>query len=156
MSAFNPETDLKLERFIKARPETVWRCWEEPDLFRQWFCPKPVEVTEIDHDMRAGGRAYTVMKLPDGTLMPNDGSFLLVEKPNRLIFTDALLAGFRPVSSPFMVADIRYTAQDGGTLYTAHVMHPDAAKRDEHDKMGFQEGWGTVAGQLAELAESLE
>ena len=153
--SFDPATDLEIEVFIKAPPETVWRCWEDPALFRQWFCPAPVEVVETDHDMRAGGRCYTVMKLPDGTLMPGDGSFLLVDKPNRLVFGDAMLPGFRPVAAPFMVADIRLIAQDGGTLYRAHVMHTGPETRDQHAAMGFAEGWGTTLQQLRTLAEGL-
>lgn len=156
MREFDPDTDLAIQRFIKAAPKTVWRCWAEADLFKQWFCPAPVEVVETEQDLRAGGRSYTLMKLPDGTLMPSEGSFLFVDQPNRLIFGDALLPGFRPAQTPFMVADITLTAQDGGTIYAAHVMHPTAAQREEHSAMGFETGWGVALDQLATLAERLE
>jgi uncharacterized protein YndB with AHSA1/START domain len=153
---FNPDTDLKIERLINAAPETIWRCWAEPELFKQWFVPHPVEVTEVDNDLRPGGRAFNVMKLPDGTLMENDGCFLLVDRYSRLVFTDGVLSGFRPSPNPaFMTADIRLIPQDGGTLYAAHVMHSDSKKRDEHEKMGFFDGWGTTLEQLAALAQRL-
>ncbi len=152
---FNPETDLQIERLIRAAPDTVWRCWEEPELFRQWFVPKPVEVTEVDNDLRAGGRAFNVMKLPDGTLMENDGCFLLADKARRLVFTDGMLPGFRPAPDCFMVADVTLTPQDGGTLYHAHVMHRTAEQRESHEKMGFLDGWGTTLGQLDALAQTL-
>jgi uncharacterized protein YndB with AHSA1/START domain len=35
------------------------------------------------------------------------------------------------------------------------ALHKDAADRDTHSKMGFSEGWGTVAGQLEEFARTL-
>ena len=153
---FNPDTDLKIERLINAVPETIWRCWAEPELFKQWFVPHPVEVTEVDNDLRPGGRAFNVMKLPDGTLMENDGCFLLADRYSRLVFTDGVLSGFRPSPNPaFMTADIRLIPQDGGTLYAAHVMHSDSKKRDEHEKMGFFDGWGTTLEQLAALAQRL-
>ncbi|MCK0149700.1 SRPBCC domain-containing protein [Marivita sp. S6314] len=153
---FNPETDLQIERVMRASPEAIWRCWEEPDLFKQWFVPPPVEVTEVDNDLRSGGRAFNVMKLPDGTLMENDGCFLLAEPCRRLVFTDGCLKGFRPAPTPaFMTADVRLIPQDGGTLYTAHVMHSDAAKKVEHEKMGFHDGWGTTFGLLDQLARTL-
>ncbi len=154
--SFNPETDLQIERLMKASPETIWRCWEEPELFKQWFVPPPVEVTEVENDLRPGGRAFNVMKLPDGTLMENDGCFLVANRFSRLVFTDGVLPGFRPAPTPaFMTADVRLIPQDGGTLYHAHVMHSDSAKRDEHEKMGFFDGWGTTLEQLATLVQRL-
>lgn len=154
--SFNPDTDLQIERLMKASPETIWRCWEEPELFKQWFTPRPVEVTEVENDLRAGGRAFNIMKLPDGTLIENDGCFLLAERHSRLVYSDGVLPGFRPSPNPaFMTADVRLIPQEGGTLYHAHVMHSDSAKRAEHEKMGFFDGWGTAFEQLAALAERL-
>ena len=44
---------------------------------------------------------------------------------------------------------------DGKTKYRAVALHANAADRDVHEKMGFQEGWGTCADQLEELAGEL-
>lgn len=155
MTAVNPETDLLIERRMRAAPETVWRCWEEPDLFRAWFTPPPVEVTDVDNELVPGGRAYVVMKLPDGTLMPSDGAFVHVERHRRLVFTDTMLRGFRPAPAPFMTADVTLTPADGGTLYRAHVMHADADARRRHEEMGFHDGWGTTLEQLDRLSATL-
>ncbi len=32
-------------------------------------------------------------------------------------------------------------------------MHKSNADRNMHEELGFQDGWGTVAGQLAKLVE---
>ncbi len=156
MTTFSPETDLQIERLIRATPETIWRCWAEPDLFKQWFTPPGVEVTDCENDLTPGGRAYCVMKLPDGSEMPLDGCFILADYPRRLVYTDSMLSGFRPKGSSFMTADVTLTPKDGGTLYHAHVMHPEAAQRAQHEEMGFFEGWGTTFAQLDALAASLE
>lgn len=152
---FDPETDLQIERLIKAAPETIWRCWEEPELFKQWFTPPAVETVECENDLRAGGRAYNVMKLPDGTLFENDGCFVLAERFKRLVYTDGMLPGFRPAPDCFMVADVRLIPQDHGTLYHAHVMHRTAENRQKHEEMGFSEGWGITLDQLSDLASRL-
>lgn len=154
---FDPNTDLKIERVIKAKPETIWRCWEDPDLFKQWFTPPGVEITASENVLEPGGRASNTMKLPDGTLFENDGCFLLADKYMRIVYTDGVLPGFRPSQEPaFMTVDVRLTPQSDGTLYAAHVMHSDAKKREEHEQMGFFEGWGTTFAQLDTLARSLE
>ena len=46
-------------------------------------------------------------------------------------------------------------AGDGKTAYKAVAMHKDDADRETHEKMGFHEGWGTVASQLEEVAREL-
>ncbi len=44
---------------------------------------------------------------------------------------------------------------DGRTNYTARVGHWTVEDRDTHEKMGFHQGWGICADQLAELAKGL-
>ena len=55
-----------------------------------------------------------------------------------------------------LMADATLTVtfeNDGGkTRYTARVLHWTVADRDAHEKMGFHEGWGLCADQLAALA----
>ncbi len=158
MFEIDPDLDLHIERLMRCRPETIWRCWAEPELFKQWFTPPTVKVIDAQNDLRPGGRAFNVMQLQDGTTMPNDGSFILAEPYRRLIYTDALLAGFRPSpNAPFMTVDLRLIPQPGGqTLYAAHIMHSSAENRAQHEEMGFAEGWGTTLAQLAALVETLE
>lgn len=155
MPEFDPATDLEIERVIRAAPEAIWRCWAEPELFKQWFTPPGVEVIACENVLEPGGRAYCVMKLPDGSEMPGDGCFLFAEYPERLVYTDAMLAGFRPKGEAFMTVDVTLTPVDGGTRYHAHVMHPTAEQRAQHLQMGFEEGWGTTLEQLDRLAAEL-
>ena len=54
-----------------------------------------------------------------------------------------------------MTAEITFEPDGTGTLYTARVMHGDAASRDRHAEMGFHDGWGTATTQLEELAARL-
>ncbi len=155
MPEFNPETDLQTERLIHAKPEIIWRCWAEPELFKVWFTPPGVDVVSCENVLEPGGRAFNVMRLPDGNEMPNDGSFIHVELHRRLVYTDGLLAGFRPQPTIFMVVDLTLTPKDGGTLYHAHIMHATAEARDQHEAMGFEDGWGTTLAQLDALAATL-
>jgi uncharacterized protein YndB with AHSA1/START domain len=79
-----------------------------------------------------------------------------VVEGERLVFTDTLLAGWRPAESPFMTAAITLRDHPDGTEYAAHVMHKSQADRDNHEEMGFFDGWGTVIEQLAALVEQHE
>ena len=76
--------ELVLERTLAAPLGAVWRCWTEPALICQWFCPKPWYVSEAVVDLRAGGRFFTLMNGPDGEKVPNEGSFLDVVPQRKL------------------------------------------------------------------------
>ena len=52
-----------------------------------------------------------------------------------------------------MTAIITFKAHSEGTEYAAHAMHKNRADRDQHEEMGFHDGWGKVAAQLAALVE---
>lgn len=150
-------TDLVLHRILKARRSTIWRCWTEPELLKPWFVPEPHEIVDVDIDLRAGGRFFTLMRV-DGTDYPNDGSYLEVVAQEKLVFTDMMLADYQPVDAPGLGFTATLTLKDHaeGTEYTAVAKHRTAADSQKHEAMGFQDGWGTVADQLERFARSLD
>lgn len=155
MIPFNPELDLELVRHIKASPETLYRCWVEPELLQQWFCPKPWYVTDADIDPRAGGRFNFIMRGPNGEEVPYRTCFLAVEPNRLLVSTDALSEDYRPNDKVFLTSHVSFTPKDGGTLYRAVAMHNTVESKAQHEAMGFHDGWGAAATQLEELAQSL-
>lgn len=148
--------DLRLTRLIAASPAALWRCWTEPHLLCQWFSPAPVETTEAVIEARAGGRFFTRMRLPDGEEIASEGCILAAAPGQMLAFTDALGPGFRPQPDGFMTAIISFSPAEGGTRYSATVLHGDAEARKRHEDMGFHEGWGAAADQLATLASKIK
>jgi uncharacterized protein YndB with AHSA1/START domain len=54
-----------------------------------------------------------------------------------------------------MTAIVTFEDEGGKTRYTARALHWTAADRERHEKMGFHEGWGQCADQLAEVARKL-
>lgn len=47
-----------------------------------------------------------------------------------------------------MTATLLLEATASGTRYTAYVLHGDAASKQRHEAMGFEQGWGVVLDQL--------
>ena len=156
--------DLVLERTLDAPVDLVWKAYTDPQHLKQWFAPKPYEISEIDLDLKPGGIFRIRMTGPDGfdTGHGNAGCVLEVAERERLVWTNALGPGYRPAEmgegceSFAMTAVITFAdAGDGRTLYKAVALHKDGADKEAHEKMGFQEGWGTTASQLEELAKGL-
>jgi uncharacterized protein YndB with AHSA1/START domain len=148
--------DLVLDRIMNAPRAALWRCWSEPQLLKQWFCPKPWFVSDVRLDLRPGGAFFTVMNGPNGERFENLGVVLAVEPERRLISTDAFEPGWRPSARAFMVADVQFEDTGAGqTRYVARAMHWSEEAREEHENMGFHDGWGKAADQLEALARSL-
>jgi uncharacterized protein YndB with AHSA1/START domain len=148
--AFNPETDLVLERTLDVPPHLIWAAWTQPEHLKKWFAPKPWTITHCEIDLRPGGMCSTTMRSPEGQEFPNLGCYLEIVENKKLVFTDALLPGFRPAPNPFFTAVIELEPHGNGTKYTAYAIHKDAEGRQKHEAMGFHEGWGMVAEQMVQ------
>ncbi|MCQ0970051.1 SRPBCC family protein [Paracoccus sp. TK19116] len=148
--------DLILIRHIAASPEAIWDALTDAEKLKQWFVPKPWTITEAVIEPRPGGRFLTKMVGPNGEnedCGPSEGCVLEADAPSRIVWTDALSGGYRPNETPFMTAIMTMEADGNGTLYTARALHRTPEDRQKHEEMGFAEGWGTVAEQLAAMVE---
>ncbi|MBX9907350.1 MAG: SRPBCC family protein [Beijerinckiaceae bacterium] len=149
------EHELVLTRLIDAPRRTLFRCWTEPELLKQWFAPLPYTITHAELDVRPGGTSMITMRSPDGEDMPLPGVYLEVVQDEKLVTTDAYTSAWVPSEKPFMTAIVTFTDEGGKTRYTARARHWSAEDREAHEKMGFHEGWGQCADQLAALAAKL-
>jgi uncharacterized protein YndB with AHSA1/START domain len=151
----DPETDLELIRTLKTPRDLVWACWTQPEHLKQFFVPKPHTVTACNIDLRVGGAFDTTFEV-DGNEMVNAGVYLEIVEREKLVFSDAFSAGWKPAPDPFLTAIILLEdAENGGTRYTAIARHRSAEARKSHEDMGFFEGWGTVVDQLEDYAAGL-
>ncbi len=153
--AFDPALDLVLERDIDVPRDLVWAAWTMPEHLMKWFVPAPWSMAGCEVDLRPGGLFRTVMRSPEGEEFPSDGCFLEVVPQQRLVFTDALLPGFRPAPEPFFTAVVEMRDSGAGTRYVATALHRDPEGRARHAEMGFAEGWGTALDQLVAHVKTL-
>lgn len=165
LNQLDPKLDLEFERIVDIPPALVWAAWTEPAHLLHWFTPAPWKTVDCEIDLRPGGIFRTTMRSPEGEDFPNRGCYLEIIKNEKLVWTNALAPGFRPMSAaahaagacgPFVfTAIISLAAQGQGTKYAARVMHSDEDGRKRHDEMGFQEGWGKALDQLAAYMKKL-
>lgn len=152
--------DLVLERVVDVRPELVWKAWTTPEHLKKWFTPVPWKTVECEIDLRPGGAFRTVMESPEGQQFPNTGCYLEVVPNTRLVWTGALLPGYRPANLsadvPFVfTAVIELEPHGPGTRYRATVLHSNEHGRAKHEAMGFYHGWGAALDQLVALAKTM-
>src|SRR5688572_29415721 len=156
----DPRLDLVLERVIDVPRKRVWEAWTKPEQLKKWFTPEPWKTVDCEIDLRPGGIFRTVMRSPEGQEFPSEGCFLEIVEGSKLVWTSALLHGFRPANLALaekecdeiaMTVILTLESQGAGTKYTALVLHNDEASRSKHEKMGFHEGWGKALDQLVAL-----
>jgi uncharacterized protein YndB with AHSA1/START domain len=121
----------------------------------RWFTPAPWRTVRAEVDLRPGGSSLIVMQSPEGEEFPNRGVYLAVEPGRRLVFTDAFTEAWVPSERPFFVGEVSFADEAGGTRYRAVARHWTVEAREEHEKMGFHEGWNAAADQLEALAKTL-
>ena len=143
--------ELKVTRFIAAPPAKVWDIMANRQ--EEWWCPAPWRIEMLAQERHAGGRSAMIMRGPDGEEMPQEGIFLEWTEGKRFVTTDAVNADFEP-AGPFMVGIWEIEPEGDGTRYTARARHWSEETMQQHADMGFEEGWGKCAEQLAALAEA--
>lgn len=149
------DRELVLTRLIDAPRAKLFKAWTDPDLLKRWFAPLPWTTPRAELDVRRGGANLVVMRGPDGNEFPNRGVYLEIVPNERLVFTDAYTEAWAPSEKPFMTVILTFDDEDGKTRYTARVRHWTVADREAHEKMGFHQGWGQCADQLAALVATL-
>jgi uncharacterized protein YndB with AHSA1/START domain len=146
---------LVLNRLLDAPREKLYRAWVEPELMKKWFAPAPWSIARVETDLRPGGSSLVVMKSPEGEEYPNAGIYLEIVPNERIVFTDAFTSAWQPSEKPFMVATVTFADEGGKTRYIATARHWTVEDREQHEQMGFHEGWGQCATQLEQLARTM-
>jgi uncharacterized protein YndB with AHSA1/START domain len=145
----DPELDIVLEREVGVPREVVWAAWTRPEHVSRWFAPVPWSIPQCEIDLRPGGAFRCVMRSPEGKEYPNVGCYLEIVPAERLVWTDALLPGFRPSEDPLFTAVLSLEPRGTGTRYSVTALHRDASVRQRHEEVGFRDAWGTALDQLA-------
>jgi uncharacterized protein YndB with AHSA1/START domain len=153
--SFPAERELSLTRLINAPRAALFKAWTDPEILPKWFCPLPWTVSKAELDVRPGGASCIVMNGPNGEVFPNRGVYLEVVENEKIVFTDAFVAAWEPSEKPFVVGIITFEDEDGQTRYTARVRHWTIADYEDHQKMGFEAGWGKATDQLEALVKEI-
>lgn len=141
------DRELVISRVIDAPRERVFEAWTDPDQLKRWWGPHGMTTPVCEMDLRPGGVFRTVMRDPGGAEYPNEGVFVEVAKPERLVFTEAFGEDGRP--SEEARATITFEDPGGGeTRLTARWLHASVADREAHERMGFAQGWGEMLDRL--------
>lgn len=151
----DPKLDLMVQREVRASPQTAWAAWTQPQHVSKWYAPWPGDIADCQIDLRPGGMFRFVPRTADGVENPILCCYLVVEPFSRLVWTDAVLPGYRPAEQAFFTVVMTLERRGELTMCTTVAMHRNQHDRDHHAEMGFYDGWGTVLDQLCTYAPTI-
>lgn len=134
------ELELTCTRRIAAPREKLFDAWLDPNMLARFMTPGPdMTVPEATSDARVGGRFRIVMRAGDQDL-PHEGTYKLIDRPNRLAFTWESPYSTREDST----VTIDFAEADGGTDVTLHhVRFENEEMRNNHEG-----GWTAILAAL--------
>jgi len=79
--------ELRIERTFDAPQEMVFDAWADHDQAVKWHGPEGFTVPTCEMDVSEGGIYRMCMREPDGTDHIVTGQYVVVDRPNRLVFS---------------------------------------------------------------------
>ncbi|HSM93248.1 MAG TPA: SRPBCC domain-containing protein [Anaeromyxobacteraceae bacterium] len=85
-----PAQEVTFIRYLYASPEQVFDEWTLPERLREWWGPEGADVVGCELDVRPGGVFQLAVRGPDGVVRSAGGTYLEVETPGRLRYSEVL------------------------------------------------------------------
>lgn len=92
------DTQIVIRRILCAPPALVWDAWSSAEKLARWWGPDGFAITTHAHEFAAGGVWRYTMRGPDGTDYENQITYLELDEPGRILYTQGGLAGGEPVN----------------------------------------------------------
>jgi uncharacterized protein YndB with AHSA1/START domain len=132
--AIDASVHLSLTRIFDVPPEVLFDAWFTREQWQAWIGPEGCRCDVPLLEPYPGGRYRIDMNLSDGSSLPVEGVFRVVDRPHSLSFTwNWVLAQGTLVRLSFLAV------ANGTELTLIHEGLPSEAVRDDHDK-----GWNSV------------
>ncbi len=109
---------LTLKRTFNAPIKTVWEAWTKPEHVIQWWAPKGMKITVIEHNFKIGGKWKYTMPMPDGSEFISDGEYLDIIEFKKIVTT----ANFKPMTEGVEM-HVLFEENGDTTNFTFSIIH---------------------------------
>ena len=142
------EREIVVTRTFNAPARLVFEAWTKPELFKQWWVPKSMDMVlrSCEMDVRTGGR-YRLVFDASG---PGEffGRYVEVTPPSRLVWTNDEGGDDGPVTT------LTFEEKGGKTLLVLHELYPSKEALDAAGT-GAADAMNETFEQLDELLVAL-
>lgn len=120
------ERELVVTRTFNAPARIVFEAWTRPELFKQWWVPKSMDMflRSCEMDVRVGGRYRLVFGHDASHPAEFFGRYLEVTPHSRLVWTNDEGGDAGPVTT------VTFEEKGGKTLLVMHELYPSKEALD--------------------------
>lgn len=137
---------VHIERVFDAPIHLVWEAWTIPEHIIKWWNPSGSDTKIEKHDFKIGGEWKYSMMMPNGKLFIAEGKYIDIVHHEKICSK----ADFKPMTEGVEIQSIFKPLGDK-TEFVFKVIHPTIEYRIQQEKMGIQNGWGSVFNRLADF-----
>ncbi len=146
------EPELILEYNIQSDIITVYEAWTTIEIFQKWFCPNGFTIALAEMNLKPGGVFRIHMKSPDGVIYPTKGEYILLEKPNRIVYKDSWDDN-RQDNNP-ITTEVTFQEKDGKIKIQLYSSFVSTKQRDSILNSGVVDGWKMFLENLNRVVNS--
>jgi len=120
------ERELVVTRTFNGPARIVFEAWTKPELFKQWWVPKSMDMflRSCEMDVRVGGRYRLVFGHDASNPAEFFGRYIEVTPHSRLVWTNEEGGGGGPVTT------LTFEEKGGKTLLVLHELYPSKEALD--------------------------
>lgn len=158
MEITTPADDrIRITHEFDAPKHLVYRVWTTRELVSRWWSGHRGTTTEVQLDLRPGGRWRYVLKTNDGTEVGFHGEYREIVPDERLVYTEVFeLPGVDPDDVDGPLTTVTFTALDGDRTRLELLTETGSRElRDTILQSGMEVGVAEQMVLIQELADSL-
>ena len=140
---------VQIKRVFDAPISLVWEAWTIPEHIVQWWNPSGANTRIHKHEFKVGGEWKYSMPMPNGKEFIAQGIYIQIIHHEKICSK----ADFKPMTENVEIQSL-FKAKGNKTEFTFNVIHPTEAYRIQQEKMGIQNGWGSVFNRLEDFLTS--
>lgn len=140
------EKTVQIKRTLNAPIDLVWEAWTQPEHIIQWWNPKGSDTVIEQHEFKEGGQWKYTMKMPNGKPFIAEGMYTKIIHHQEI----SSKADFKPMTEGVVIQALFNEVGDQ-TEFIFNIIHPSSAYRIQQEKMGIQNGWGSVFNRLEDF-----
>lgn len=144
------DREVVVTRTFDAPARLVFEAWTKPELFKQWWVPRSMDMTlrSCELDVRTGGKYRLVFGDDPANPMAFFGKYLDVVPNQRIVWTN------EESGADGSVTTVTFEEKNGKTTLVMSELYPTKEALDAAGT-GAQEAMNETFGQLDELLASL-
>lgn len=144
------DTEYLVTRLFHAPAEAVFRAHTETELVKRWWGFEGSEWVVCDIDLRVGGTWRYVIREPGGVEVGFHGEFREIERPGRLVYTEAY-EGIPDPDANAALNVVTFDEKDGVTTMTVLAQHDSKEIRDAVIESGMESGMQVSYDRMEDL-----